>query len=279
MFRLTGSDLPTEKTTSIKPVPIMRLWQGAKRGLAPIALINRVQLNNETISGNLPTPFAIVNYQSFDLGVTIDSVTIPNFIDVSNNPQLRKTLNCFWINGTKLHLIHNSFPSVIDLVVSINLVSTEGLTIPENFTVDKIQANGLTFHPGTGLGQFQQTANQITITTSPQYRLLVGDALEITGKLNLISGTSILVVAFSIPDIDDLAAIDWLGTSFIACDDVYNPAVNEFFWSNNIAYLFTDKKNLPQAYSHEVEAGSALSGQSTFDQDQGRSTIGSIPIN
>lgn len=272
-WRLVNTDLKTTSTTSVRSAsPVVVIFNGDDRSLAPIIEINTNKANNYNVF-ELPTPLFTGYLQSLSLGLNLDSLDWQNHAQVELGEPLRVIPNRYWTIDNTIY----SYELVKVLNTTINLIiqTFAGVTTDEvlnlqvdDFITDRIEVSGIVFTQGNQVGQFEQSGSTISIYTSTQYRIEAGDSIYLigTGTYDLIY-QDIAIASFVIPEASDVQDVSWLGINFNPSVDIYHPQLYEFFWSEDrkLLTLFLPEVSLPPAIASSEDYLSFIS-ELTYDR-------------
>ena len=225
MFRATG--LPnTEFNNVIRAyVPCFRLWQGTKRGMGAIALVNRVGIGSDAMDISYSNdPIWIADYYR---GEFINPLRLLQVNDLNSNYALSgdfPNLDTYWFNESdrSIHVI--SYDT--DLTITASVSAINSASISTQLTVAQVNYQGQS-------QPFTQARTYLSVN------LPEGVEIEITGTLdNLVRKAKIL--AFEI-DLAVLDAVTWQGKNYNPANNNLNPQVGEFlFDGKGQVLLFTD---------------------------------------
>jgi len=235
MFRLTGADLPTSKSSLANTIPpTFRVWQGESRGLGVLARIN-TYANYDTLGFgveevDIPPPIATGYLLKFLLPFTFRSPSLEGFALLSDptNP-LIKTL---WLGDGAVNLYSPALaiPALFYVVLLTGApIPGRTIAIASGLTVKSVEYRGL---------QLSFTQQEQTLTISTDYAIAVGEELEISGTYTASTEFVAYAATFKFPGIDHIDRFDWMGVSFAPAPDANNPQAGQFIW-NEVSKLCT----------------------------------------
>ncbi len=245
MFRATG--LPnTEFNNVIRAyVPCFRLWQGTKRGMGAIALVNRVGIGSEAMDISYRNaPIWIADYYR---GEFINPLRLLQVNDLNSNYALSgdfPNLDTYWFNEVERSIHVISYDT--DLTITASVAAINSASISTQLTVAQVNYQGQS-------QPFSQAGTNLSVN------LPEGVEIEITGTLkNLTRRAKIL--AFEI-DLAVLDVVTWQGKNYNPANNNLNPQVGEFlFDGKGQALLFTDLFATPNKLSAPPEGISRVGG-------------------
>ncbi|MBN3946416.1 MAG: hypothetical protein HWQ38_07960 [Nostoc sp. NMS7] len=251
MFRLTSTNLPLVATQP-RPAPSFTIWSGENRGTG---LVLRVNFYGNWIENPgweldavpLGKPFATGKYYVTPFTPVIQQIA--QYVGVEN--AIASSPNTFWQSATSLSLYQGStLPAnaVVTSSVSAPPAVANNYIFSTSIAVSSITSGGLTFTNGTGIGNFSQNGQIVTIYGDAAYSLILGQELVVIGDVIPIFLEAISAIAsFYLPDTVYCDRIDWVGKSFSPARDALSPQIWEFTWDveRKVANLFLPSTSMP----------------------------------
>lgn len=183
MFKLTSNDLPTiaQPIAQQSSTPVMRLWDGESRAIAPISTVNYLSqyansVGFQPIVFHADDPLATGIYSTYTLPLPIYEVFVEGFTK-TDDPR-KATPNCYWLTDRTINISRDSdgLQITLDAVLSAVAIATAttnryqidttawgDFTVPTNIFVDGIE---LTQSGSHAAGTFEVVSGSINIYTS-----------------------------------------------------------------------------------------------------------------
>lgn len=272
MFRLTSTNLPLVATQS-KPAPVFTIWSGENRGTGPVLRVNFYGnwIENpgwELDAVPLGMPFATGKYYLTPFTPAIQQ--IDQYAKVEN--AIASSPNTFWQSATSLSLYQTSTlptSAVVTSTISAPPAVANNYTFSTPVAVTSISSGGLTFTNGTGIGNFSQDGQIVTIYGDAANSLILGQELVAIGATMPVFPEAISAIAsFYLPDTVYCDRIDWVGKSFSPALDASSPQKWEFTWDvqRKVANLFLPQTSMPYFPESRVDYISHGSGVVDFQR-------------
>lgn len=183
MFKLISNDLPTisQPTANQTSTPMMRLWNGASRAIAPTANVNYLtqyanSVGFQPIVFHADNPIVTGIYSTYTLPLPVYEVFVEGFTKITD-PRSRNQ-NCYWLSDRTINIVRPSkaLNITLDAVLAAVAIATETanryqidttawgtFTVPTNIFVDGIELTQSGSHTA---GTFEVVSGSIDIYTS-----------------------------------------------------------------------------------------------------------------
>ncbi len=240
MFKLISNDLPTtpQPTANQSSTPVMRLWNGASRSIAPTANVNYLaqyanSVGFQPVVFHADTPLATGIYSTYTLPLPVYEVFIGGFTK-TDDPR-KAPPNSYWLTDRTINISRDSdgLQITLDAVLSAVAIATATpnryqidttawgtFTVPTNIFVDGIE---LTQSGSNTAGTFEVVSGSIDIYTSAP--LPNGDAIvHINQTVPCIPKSVIATYAVS----EFAHVCDLAGRTYFRALQYLSPEVYEF---------------------------------------------------
>lgn len=273
-WKLVNTDLGNTSEIRVRnATPIASIYNGSDRSLAPIVEINTNRANRYE-SYELPSPVFTGYLHYLKINQNLDSLAWVNHREVEGGTPINVFPNRYWtinnqiynyeltkaLNGVSLNLVLQTYAGVTtNEIVSLRV---------DNFTVERIEVQGIVFTQGNQAGQFEQSGSTISIYTSNQYRINTGETIYLIGMGTYdFTYLDLAIASFIIPEASNVQEASWLGLNFTPSVNIYSPQLYEFFWSESrkLLTLFIPESSLPPAIATSYDYLSFMSNL-TYDR-------------
>lgn len=276
MFRLTSSNLALNSKPN-QLAPLFTIWQQDEQGTAPILRINCYSewLNEtgwelENILLGIPD---IGSYYRLLLDSRLVVERIFGWRQIVNALEARA--ETFW-QADKIIYLYQQNVELPNFIIATFHTNSPGqiagnyiVELPIGFTATIIISEGLVFNSGTGIGNFAQNNNIVTIYGNSAYSMEFGQELLIEGELITSSFEKTSTIAsFYLEEVIYLDKIEWAGHNFSVAKTATSPKLWEFTWNREtkIANLFIDFNCIPYFEPEQINVITKSSGIINFNR-------------
>lgn len=236
MFLLVNSNLPASPIPLESPGPLCTVFM-PNAGMGPLLKVDtQSSISSGWTTQQLPieVPAYTGNYYQISLPVTPDTVTIAGYNE--SDSAVDAVPNNYWLDDDLLNLYAGTTFSEFQLSYTASapypISNNYTFTLPAGLTVTGVVSEGLTFTPGSSVGNFSQSGTTLTVFGSSLYNLPYGQDVSVTGSLSITLPTANCAIAsFYFPTAQFVDAMDWAGVAFNPMQDDQNPQLSEFSWN------------------------------------------------